>query len=85
MRRFAQEDRPFLREDLIALFKKQKGRCNICGSLLIFIGRRTTHLDHIIPKSKGGINALENLQFLCMPCNIEKKDHLLLDNIERSM
>ena len=32
--------------------------------------------DHIIPKSKGGANELENYQTMCSPCN-EKKGNTL--------
>lgn len=32
--------------------------------------------DHIIPKSKGGLDSLENFQTMCSPCNWEKGDTL---------
>lgn len=32
--------------------------------------------DHIVPRSKGGLDVLENLQTLCQPCNSEKADNL---------
>jgi len=32
--------------------------------------------DHIVPKSKGGQNILDNYQVMCFNCNIEKGDSL---------
>jgi 5-methylcytosine-specific restriction endonuclease McrA len=32
--------------------------------------------DHIVPKSKGGKDTLENYQCMCSRCNQEKKDNL---------
>lgn len=31
-------------------------------------------IDHIVPKSKGGTNDLENLQPMCNACNARKAD-----------
>lgn len=32
------------------------------------------HVDHIIPLSRGGRDELENLQFLCVRCNLKKSN-----------
>ena len=33
-------------------------------------------IDHIMPKSKGGTNSLENLQPMCHSCNTKKADKI---------
>ena len=35
------------------------------------------HVDHIIPRSKGGSDELSNLQIACWKCNILKSDKIL--------
>ena len=42
--------------------------CAQCGS------RDRIHKDHIVPVSRGGSNGLENLQPLCIGCNLSKHD-----------
>ena len=34
--------------------------------------RKTLTIDHIVPKSKGGTNSLDNLVLACKKCNQEK-------------
>jgi len=48
------------------LFKKQRGKCNICG--LTFKDSDVMEVDHIIPKSKGGMNDYKNLQLIHDRC-----------------
>lgn len=53
------------------VLERDKFRCRRCGS-----GPDTDKLviDHIVPYSKKGKTKLENLQTLCEPCNIGKRD-----------
>jgi diadenosine tetraphosphate (Ap4A) HIT family hydrolase len=45
------------------------GRCALCG---VTKKQATLHVDHIIPRSRGGKNTSENLQILCWECNCSK-------------
>ena len=49
----------------------QGGNCNGCGTH--FLPQHLT-VDHIIARSKGGTNHLDNLQLLCGHCNSLKGD-----------
>ena len=49
---------------------KQRGRCAYTGRKLLPDG--TTHLDHILPRAKGGSNHPDNLQFICSEANQAK-------------
>ena len=37
---------------------------------------RTFHVEHVIPKSHGGLTELTNLAFACVSCNLHKSDHI---------
>lgn len=50
------------------LFEKKPNLCVFCGY------DKGLTADHIVPLSKGGKNAIENLQILCNTCN-ELKDN----------
>lgn len=49
-----------------AVYRKQEGKCAICGE---YHPIEEMEADHIIPWSKGGTTELENCQLLCRHCN----------------
>ncbi len=51
------------------LFGQQAGRCNGCGTTFPF---RNLTIDHVVPRSRGGGNHIDNLQLLCGACNSTK-------------
>ena len=53
------------------LYGKQEGICNGCDTHFPF---KIMEVDHILPRSRGGTNAKENLQILCSHCNRSKGD-----------
>ena len=52
------------------VMKEGKQRCALCGATR---DKRMLHVDHIIPRSIGGNTEYENLQVLCIKCNLAKK------------
>ena len=57
---------PALRAEVL---ERDGYRCQICGASGT---DRTLHVDHIIPRSKGGVTERRNLQALCRRCNLGK-------------
>jgi hypothetical protein len=51
-----------------AVFHRDGGRCRICGQ------SQKLHVDHIVPRAKGGSDAMDNLWLLCDQCNLSKTD-----------
>ena len=56
------------------LADEQNWLCPLCGLPLPHQLVGNTHVDHIIPKSKGGTNDPDNLQTVHSRCNIAKGD-----------
>jgi len=54
-----------------AVFKRDGGRCRQCGYMGPYI-----EYDHILPRSKGGSNTVENIQLLCRQCNLKKGNRI---------
>ena len=61
--------RPLLRRRLSrrAVFYRDSFTCQYCGKQT-----RTLTLDHIIPRSKGGLHVWTNVVSACIPCNHSK-------------
>ena len=62
---------PNYRTQKHVLYGKQEGHCSGCNTMFNF---RNFSVDHIVPKSKGGTDHLDNLQLLCGACNSLKGD-----------
>ncbi len=59
-----------IKSDIDALYNKQNGIC-LCCRVSLLAGY---HVDHKHPISKGGGNGPENLQLLCVKCNLKKSN-----------
>jgi 5-methylcytosine-specific restriction endonuclease McrA len=54
-----------------AVFARDQGRCQYCG-------RPAESIDHVVPRSKGGAHAWDNVVACCRQCNTYKGDRLLV-------
>lgn len=50
--------------------------CQYCGRKAPEV---ILHVDHVFPKSKGGLNRAENYRTACLECNLGKGDSILID------
>jgi 5-methylcytosine-specific restriction endonuclease McrA len=51
------------------IFERDKNTCQYCGRRK---AKSDLTLDHVIPRSRGGYDAWENLVLACMTCNVRK-------------
>lgn len=56
-----------------AVFARDGHRCQYCGA-------SAENIDHVIPRSKGGLHSWDNVVAACRPCNTRKRDRLLEDS-----
>ena len=50
-----------------AVFARDEWRCQYCGSA-------AENLDHVLPRSRGGLHVWENVVAACRRCNAKKED-----------
>ena len=53
---------------------KRDRKCVLCGAAPEVDSAVRLHVDHIVPRSKGGSNDISNLQVLCAECNLGKSN-----------
>lgn len=61
------------------LFEKSNGKCEVCGKNLhnnyeMFNDKNYMQIDHIIPKSLGGKDKIDNLRAICIKCNCSRNN-----------
>ena len=64
---------PFARRAALnrrAVFARDGSRCQYCAG-------PAESIDHVVPRSRGGEHAWENVVAACRPCNSRKRDRLL--------
>ena len=59
------------RQNKHVLFGQQEGRCAGCKTVFDF---KLFEVDHMVPRSRGGHDHIDNLQMLCSHCNRLKGD-----------
>lgn len=63
-----------------AVFLRAGFKCQCCGAKPTPTNDVVLHLDHVIPKSMGGIDDPINLQALCSDCNLSKTNAFAYDH-----
>jgi 5-methylcytosine-specific restriction endonuclease McrA len=64
----------------LAVVKRDEDRCIYCGTQTLGVGRlrqrqsNHRHIEHILPRSRGGLNTMENLAVACVGCNLSKNN-----------
>lgn len=66
-----QSRRTYTPKERSIIYKKDNGRCYLCGKELLY---SEMTLDHVIPLAKGGKDGIENLRCCCAKCNQWKAD-----------
>lgn len=62
------------------VYRKNNFSCVACGRSPVTHPGTILHVDHIKPWSKGGETTIDNLQTLCLHCNLGKSDLSMNEN-----
>jgi hypothetical protein len=71
---------PFDKQILTRIYRRTSGYCHLCHSKLSLKNygrpgeRGAWHVEHSVPRSKGGTDHLNNLFPACVTCNSEKSN-----------
>ena len=68
------------RRSCLQIYERDGGVCKACNLPVRFGGQHVSHfqrirsgaIDHILPRSRGGQNTVDNLRLLCKSCNSQK-------------
>ncbi len=66
------------KEQRTKMFEEHGGLCFYCGA-------QATSLDHVVPLSRGGSDAIENCVPACRSCNSSKRNKLLSEWVKRPL
>lgn len=64
-------DGTFTDDEWQSILEEYGYRCLACGT------SKSITVDHIVPLSQGGSNTIDNIQPLCIKCNMHKGTHLI--------
>jgi 5-methylcytosine-specific restriction endonuclease McrA len=53
------------------LFRRDRYTCQYCGNQP---GSEQLTIDHVLPRSRGGVSSWENCVLACLDCNLRKAD-----------
>lgn len=56
-----------------SIFERDRNTCQYCGKRF---PKPDLTLDHVLPRSRGGIDSWENLVLACVKCNVKKGSQL---------
>lgn len=72
-RRIPHQSRALSRKNILL---RDRNTCQYCGEVL---SSSELTLDHVVPRSRGGLSTWENLVACCHPCNRRKGNALLCE------